>query len=341
MSNEAVLNQDEVDALLHGMKAGQVSTEPATPPATTRPYDLGREARRVRGRMAALEMMNERFAKRYRQTLYTLLRRSVSVGVPELQSLRFDEYLQRLHVPSSLHVARFAPLRGTGLVVLPPQLVFSVVDHYFGGSGRPSRNAGREFTTAESRIALRLAEAALADLREAWGTVLPIAPEHVRSEQNPQYISIADPSEVVVLFAFRVELEGTTADLQLVMPYAMLEPVRDRLEGGVPDGAVPPDGRWATSLREEIEDAEVELTTCLGRAQLTLAGLLNLKPGDVIPCDFTGRATVCAEDIPILRGTFGISRGQQAVKVDERVLHARPASTPQRASQPPTRRQSR
>jgi flagellar motor switch protein FliM len=339
MSNEAVLNQDEVDALLHGMKAGQVSTEPATPPATTRPYDLGREARRVRGRMAALEMMNERFAKRYRQTLYTLLRRSVSVGVPELQSLRFDEYLQRLHVPSSLHVARFAPLRGTGLVVLPPQLVFSVVDHYFGGSGRPSRNAGREFTTAESRIALRLAEAALADLREAWGTVLPIAPEHVRSEQNPQYISIADPSEVVVLFAFRVELEGTTADLQLVMPYAMLEPVRDRLEGGVPDGAVPPDGRWATSLREEIEDAEVELTTCL--AQLTLAGLLNLKPGDVIPCDFTGRATVCAEDIPILRGTFGISRGQQAVKVDERVLHARPASTPQRASQPPTRRQSR
>jgi flagellar motor switch protein FliM len=121
----------------------------------------------------------------------------------------------------------------------------------------------------------------------------------------------------------------------------MLEPVRDRLEGGVPDGAVPPDGRWATSLREEIEDAEVELTTCLGRAQLTLAGLLNLKPGDVIPCDFTGRATVCAEDIPILRGTFGISRGQQAVKVDERVLHARPASTPQRASQPPTRRQSR
>ena len=74
---------------------------------------------------------------------------------------------------------------------------------------------------------------------------------------------------------------------------------------------------------------------------LTLAGLLNLNPGDVIPCDFTGRATVCAEDIPILRGTFGISRGQQAVKVDERVLHARPASTPQRASQPPTRRQSR
>lgn len=341
MSTEAVLNQDEVDALLHGMKAGQVSTEPETPPAATRPYDLGREARRVRGRLAALEMINERFAKRYRQTLYALLRRNVTVSVPTLQSLRFDEYLQRLHVPSSLHVVRITPLRGTGLVVLPPQLVFSVVDHYFGGSGRPSRLEGREFTTAESRIALRLVDAALSDLREAWSSVLPITPEHVRSEMNPQFISIADPSEAVVLLAFRVELEATSTELQLVLPFAMLEPVRDRLEGGVPDGAVPADGRWAASLREEIEDAEVELTTYIGRAQLTLAGLLNLKPGDVIACDFSGRATVCAEDIPLLRGTFGISRGQQAVKVEERVLHGRPAATPNRANPTTTRRTSR
>lgn len=341
MSSEPVLNQDEVDALLHGMKAGQVSTEALAPAAPTRPYDLGREARRVRGRMAALEMINERFAKRYRQTLYALLRRNVTVGVPELQSLRFDEYVQRLQFPSSLHVVRFAPLRGTGMVVLPPQFVFSVVDHYFGGSGRPSRLEAREFTAAESRIALRLVETALADLREAWSSVLPITPEHIRSEMNPQFISIADPSEAIVLLAFRVELEATSTELQLVLPYAMLEPVRDRLDGGVPDGAVAPDGRWATSLREEIEDAEVELNTVIGRAQLTLAGLLNLKPGDVIPCDFSGRATVCAEDIPILRGTFGISRGQQAVKVEERVGHARAAGTPPRATQNASRRPSR
>ena len=204
---------------------------------------------------------------------------------------------------------------------------------------------GSRFALVASRfnhfIVDRLVEGALADLREAWSSVLPIAPEHVRSEMNPQFISIADPSEAVVLLAFRIDLESTQTDIQLVMPYAMLEPVRERLEGGVPDGAVPPDGRWATSLREEIEDAEVELTTRIGRAQLTLAGLLNLKPGDVIPCDFSGRATVCAEDIPILRGTFGISRGQQAVKVDERVLHARSATTASRAIPTPPRRPSR
>ena len=344
MTTEAVLNQDEVDALLHGMKAGQVSTEGLTPPAGARPYDLGREARVVRGRMAALEMMNERFAKRYRQTLHALLRRTITVSVPVVQSLRLEDYLQRLQLPSSMHIVRLPPLRGSALVVLPPQLVFGVVDHFFGGSGRPVHIDGRDFTAAEARIAQRLVDGALADLREAWSSVLPIVPEHVRIESNPQFVSIADPSEAVVVLSFRLELEGAATELQLVLPYAMLEPVRDRLDGGAADGAAATDGRWAQSLREEIEDAEVELTTQVGRAQLTLAGLLNLKPGDIVPCDFSGRVTLCIEEIPILRGAFGISRGQQAVKVEERVPHYRntaPTPTAARAAQTPSRRTTR
>ena len=73
------------------------------------------------------------------------------------------------------------------------------------------------------------------------------------------------------------------------------------------------------ALKEEIDDAEVELATVLGRGTLTLQQLMNLKPGDILPCDFTGKATVLAEDVPVFRGTFGVSRGQQAVKVEERV----------------------
>ena len=329
MSTEAVLNQDEVDALLQGMNAGQVSTDPAPPPGTVRPFDLGKDARIVRGRMAALELMNERFARLYRSSLYDLLRRPVGVAVGSVQTLKFSDYLQRLHVPSSLNLVRLAPLSGTAMMVLTPQLVFSVVDHFFGGKGRVAKISGREFTATEGRIAQRMLEAAFKDLREAWAGTLPITIEHVSTETDPQFTAIASPNEVMVVLAFPVELDNAGAELQLALPYSMLEPFREVLDGGAStaDGAT--NGRWSQSLREEIEDAEVELTTLVGRAQVTLADLLNFKPGDVIPCDFNGKATVYAEHVPILRGGFGLSRGQKAVKVEERVLRnrARPAAT--------------
>jgi flagellar motor switch protein FliM len=84
------------------------------------------------------------------------------------------------------------------------------------------------------------------------------------------------------------------------------------------------DERWMMALKEEIEDAEVELSTVLGRGRITMNQLLELKEGDIVPCDFTGRATVMAEDVPIFRGSFGVSHGQQAVQIEERVTRYKP-----------------
>ncbi len=83
------------------------------------------------------------------------------------------------------------------------------------------------------------------------------------------------------------------------------------------------DERWAHSLKEEIDDAEVEISTILGHSRISLGDLLNLKPGDIVPCDFGGKVTVLAERVPVFRGTLGLSRGQQAIKVEERVRRPR------------------
>jgi flagellar motor switch protein FliM len=96
------------------------------------------------------------------------------------------------------------------------------------------------------------------------------------------------------------------------------------LDAGVASDRVEHDERWAQALREEIEDAEVELTTMLGRGRITMQQLLEMKPGDVFPCDFSGRATVLAEEIPLFRGAFGVSHGQQAVQIEERVTRFKP-----------------
>jgi flagellar motor switch protein FliM len=204
-------------------------------------------------------------------------------------------------------------------MVLDPKLVFAVVDNFFGGVGRHAKIEGREFTATEQRIIHMLLRSAFADLREAWSHVASIEVEYLQSEVNPHFANIVSPSEIVVVTSCHVELDGGGGDLHVTMPYSMIEPMRDVLDAGIASDRMEKDSRWSNLLRAEIEDAEVQLKTLLGRTQVTLEDLLNLKPGDILPCDFAGKVTLVAEDVPLFRGSFGLSRGQQAVKIETRV----------------------
>jgi flagellar motor switch protein FliM len=153
--------------------------------------------------------------------------------------------------------------------------------------------------------------------------VAPLDIEYLSSEINPHFANIVSPSEIVVITSFHLELDGGGGDIHITMPYSMIEPLREILDAGVATDRVEHDERWLLALKDEIEDAEVDLTTVLGRAKVSLAEMLNFRAGDVVPFDFTGRATVMAEDVPIFRGTYGVSHGQHAVRIEERVLRQR------------------
>jgi flagellar motor switch protein FliM len=324
MSGNDVLSQDEIDALLHGVDSGAVKTEDAIPSNEARGYDFANQVRIVRGRMPTLEMINERFARLFRTSLFNMLRRAPEVAVAPVKMQKFSEYVHTLHVPTSLNLVKILPLRGTGLVVLDPKFVFAVVDNFFGGNGRFAKIEGREFTATESRVINMLLKHVFADMKEAWSHIARLDIEYLNSEINPHFANIVSPTEIVVITSFHIELDGGGGDVHITMPYAMLEPMRELLDAGVASDRVEHDERWMMALKEEIEDAEVELSTMLGRSRITMQQLLDMKPGDVIPCDFTGRATVLAEDVPIFRGTFGVSHGQQAVQIEDRVLRNKP-----------------
>src|SRR5258705_10629743 len=124
MSVNDILNQDEIDALLHGVDSGSVKTDPLPTPGEVMPYDFANQMRIVRGRMPTLEMINERFARMFRVNLYGLLRRSPEVAVNPVEMKKWSEYVQTLHVPTSLNMVRIHPLRGIGIVLLEPKLAF-------------------------------------------------------------------------------------------------------------------------------------------------------------------------------------------------------------------------
>ncbi len=323
MGAREVLSQAEIHALLHGVENGEVDTRAAAAPGEARAYDLAQQVRIVRGRMPTLDMINERFARFFRTSLFNLLRRSVDVTVAPVEMRHYAEYVATVQVPSSLNLIKVAPLRGTGLMTLDPRLVFTVVDNFFGGSGRFARIEGREFTPTERRIIDRLVGRALEDLKESWSPVLDLAPEWIGSEINPHFATIASPSESVIVTRLHVELEGGGGELHFTLPYGAIEPLRDLLEAGVQSDRIEGDARWAQALREEIEDAELALNTVLGSARVTLGQLLDLKPGDVLPCDFEGRVTLYSEGVPLFRGTCGHSRGLHAVRIEERLRRGR------------------
>ncbi|MFT3907091.1 MAG: flagellar motor switch protein FliM [Steroidobacteraceae bacterium] len=320
MNQADILNQDEIDALLKGVDTGAVSTEAPPDNGAPRSYDLATQTRLVRGRMPTLEMINDRFARLLRISLFNMIRRSPEVAVAPVQVMKFSEYVQTLYVPASLNMMHLKPLRGTSLLVLDAKLVFALVDNFFGGTGRYTKIEGREFTQTEARVIQMVMRQAFVDLREAWTMVADLDIEYINSEINPNFANIVSPSEIVVICAFTIELEGAKGQMQVTIPYSAIEPIRDLLDSGVQSDRAEQDERWGQTLREEIEGAELEMTPVLGHTTLTVARLLDLKPGDVIPCDFDGNLTLHAEGVPVLRGSFGASRGMQAMKITQGVV---------------------
>lgn len=317
MPNEPILNQEEVDALLSGMNDGRLDLDDGTSPdGEIRRYQLGREVRILSGRMPTFDLINERFARAYQASIITLLRRAATVQVKPFRTLKYSEYVAELGYPSGINVLRMNPLRGLVLVVMASPLIASIVDNYFGGKGRIRPIESRDFTNAELRLVQIFREAAMQDLASSWSNVLRLTPEFVQIESNPHFANVMNPNEVLLVTDFEVEILEAKSSFQIVIPYNVIEPIRHLLERTFRDDTADEDQRLGRSLREELHDAEVTLNAVLGRSQLMLSRLLDLKAGDIIPCEFDGTALVYAEDVPVFRGRTGQSRGQLAVRVE-------------------------
>lgn len=325
MSANDLLSQDEIDALLHGVDGGDVETGTDEPmeAGEARNYDFASQDRIVRGRLPTLEMINERFARYFRTSLFNMLRRSADISVAGVQMLKFSEFVHSLFVPTSLNIIKVSPLRGKALCVLDPKLVFSVVDNFFGGSGRfHTKIEGRDFTPTETRVIQMLLNIAFGDLKKSWEPVLDLDFEYVSSEVNPQFANIVSPSEVVVIATFNVDLEAGGGDFYICMPYAMLEPIREFLDAGVQSDRGEKDERWETAMREEVLGATIELSSTLGEVTMSLGDISKLRVGDVIPFDAQEVVDVCAEGLPIFSGELGIHNNSYSVKIDKWVERA-------------------
>jgi len=320
-----VLTQEEVDALLRGISGGQIESEieEDMDPSDIVLYDLASQDRIIRGRMPTLEMTNEKFARMFRTTLSSMLRKVVTVNSMSVDMIKFGEFLKTLPVPTSLHIFRMEPLRGNAIFVMESKVIFTLVDVLFGGAGKELfKVEGREFTAIETNLIKKVILSALSDLEKSWKTLHDIQVVYQRSEINPQFAQIVPPTDLVFVIDFEIEVEYITGILKLCIPYSTVEPIREKLQAGFQSEQMEVDKVWMNRFRNNLMLADLDLLIELGSTQISAKDVVNLKVGDVITLDqyCTDPVNVFVEGVLKFTAYPGNFKGNQAVKIAE-ILH--------------------
>jgi len=322
---DKILSQDEVDALLRGVTGGEVDTtpeseEPADGPV---PYDLGNQEWIVRGRMPTLDIIHQQFARLFRMSLGDALRKPVEVTVTNQAVMKFGDFIKRLPLPAYLTITSMEPLRGFALMATDAATVYLLVDHFFGGSGQTHvKPEGQDFTLIEQRVMTRVVSMALGNLEKAWEPVHRVDIRAVRSEMNPQLAAIVIPSEIVIVITVGIELGDAVGDVHLCLPYAMLEPLREKLQTSFQSDLYEIDQGWVARFCSRVQEATVSMTVQLGSTTIAVEDLLNFSAGDVVVLEQASNQPLLAsvEGTPKFLG-FGVkSNGIQQFRVDRILL---------------------
>ena len=316
--NQQILSQDEVDALLQGITGeSQKLEQEEMPTGGVRNYDIASQERIVRGRMPTMEIIGERFARNIRIGLFNFIRKSPEVSINGIKVQKYSAFLREIVVPTNFNIVSVRPLRGSGLIVCDPSIVFAVIDALFGGVGKfHTRIEGRDFSATEQRVIERLVDCIIAEYRRAWHGIYPLELDYQRSEMQPQFANIATPSEIVVSSSFTLEIGETSGTIHFCIPYSTLEPIRDVLYSSIQGDSSEPDRRWVNLLKEQIKSAEVDLVAELGTAQATVEQLLSFKPGDFVELDLLPMIQAKVDGVPVFDCHYGTAEGHYAIKID-------------------------
>ncbi|MFO8044925.1 MAG: flagellar motor switch protein FliM [Halomonas sp.] len=330
MSQDDLLSQEEIDALLKGVSGEEESSGGGSDgeDARIRPYNPATQHRVIRERLHALDIINERFARHFRVGLFNLLRRTADITVESVRYLSYSEFSRNVPVPTNINMIAMKPLRGSALFVFPPALVFMVVDNLFGGDGSfLTRSEGREFTNTEQRIIMRLLNLAIDAYAESWKSVYPLEISYLRSEMQSKFANITNsPNEIVVNTSFNIEVGNLSSKFQICMPYSMIEPLRDLLSNPLKESHHD-DDTWKRRMAGEIRHSEVELVTDFATIPTRIAHVMALKEGDILPLELPETVTASVDGVPVMECEYGSQHEQRALRVLRMIDHAQSAAT--------------
>lgn len=320
------LSRSEIEALRQA-EAGR--TDAAKPVITAdgrhvRAYDPATQQRVVRGRLHTLDIINERFVRDFRMSLFNLIRRTADITIASVRIQAYRDFTTALPSPANINILSMKPLRGNALMVFPPNMVYLIVDSLFGGDGRfLARAENREFTHTEQRIISRLLQLALDSYELGWRSVYPLEPAFQRAEMQVRFANItSSPNELVVTSTFHLEVGAFGADFHVCLPYAMIEPIRDVLANAALQKADPEEQRQrASRLAGKVQRSHVDLTADFATIRSSIGALSRLAVGDVLPIELPEEVVARVDDVAVFAAVFGRIGERKGLRVTRMINH--------------------
>ena len=319
---EQVLTQNEVDALLKGLSKGKIKVKKEEKPEQKQSqdsltkWDFSKHAKVKRQRMPVLEMIADRFSKDVRPAMSILLKQDIEVTTEGVKSERYGDFIKTLPLPSSINIFQMPPLKGQGLLVIDPNLAFQVVGNYFGGTSRfNTKVEGREFTSIEQMVIKKFIDIIFKHLASVWKTVYPVEFKYMRTETNPQYVTIISPTDTMIVIEFSVEVDNVQNKFFFCLPYFAIEPIKEKLYGGTE--AIEIDPHWSSRLRDKVMTIPLNITGVMGYTDLMLSDVVKLKRGDIIKLDAreSEPIEVLVEGIPKFMARIGVMDSNYSLEI--------------------------
>jgi flagellar motor switch protein FliM len=312
---ERILNQDEIDSLL-GFSTGD---------------DNGGDRTGVRAlinsalvsyeRLPMLEVVFDRLVRLMTTSLRNFTSDNVEVSLDSISSIRFGDYLNSIPLPAIISVFRAHQLDNYGLLTVDSNLIYSIVDVLLGGRRGTvaMRVEGRPYTTIERVLVTRMIEVVLGDAKQAFAPLTEVDFALDRIETNPRFAAIARPPNAAILVKFRIDMEDRGGRLEMLLPYATLEPIRKMLLQQFMGEKFGRDNIWEGHLATELWHTKMEVRAVLDELQFPLSRVLNLKVGDTLMLNATPSSPVVLHcgSIPLTRGRIGKLGQNIAVRVEQ------------------------
>lgn len=326
---ERILTKEEITELLSAVRHGEIDLDPeveADEPAPAREItkvELVRVQGHGRWRVANFDIILDAFARNFGISLTNRLQQAVSVRRTAIQTLEFEPFLQQLSGRGANAVLRLEPLRYGGVLTLDEVLSFALVEMLLGGpSEKQSKMPERALTAIETNILKGVVGDACNDLGKAFRALEALQPSLVKIVNNPRLVTIVPPDAVVMMAQFTVSINRLTGRVNLVIPLASLEPLREKLR----QEAVFPSangGSWIPQMQDEIEEMEVPLSARVGTLSLSVREILNFRIGDIIDLNVDADAplSVLVADKPKFLGIAGTRNGRKAVRLGNRIVN--------------------
>ena len=313
-----VLNQDEIDSLL-GFDSdtgggGERSGIQAILNSALVSYE----------RLPMLEVVFDRLVRMMSTSMRNFTQDNVEVSLDNILSLRFGDYLNSIPLPAMLAVFKAEEWDNFGLLTVDSSLIYSIVDVLLGGRRGTAamRIEGRPYTTIERNLVERLVHVVLSDLSAAFDPLSPVTFRFDRLETNPRFATISRPSNAAIVAKLRIDMDDRGGRLELLLPYATLEPVRELLLQMFMGEKFGRDSIWETHLAEELWLTEVQMKAVLDEQIMPLGEILNWRPGSKYSLNATADSGIDMRvgDISMFRGRMGRKRQHIAIKVDEKLI---------------------